>query len=353
MTGMAERTLAMLPSRTRTGRPGWPVGLAGVLGLAVVVDLSIGPFPVQPGEIVRFFLAWAGLDTMADERFRTLHTILIELRLPRVLTAILVGMALASSGAAFQAVFRNPLVSPGLLGVLGGAAFGGALAMVLDGSRLLVETLSFTMGLAAVAVGVTIGTMFASASMVTLVLGGLISSALFAALLSMIKYVADPLNQLPSIIYWLMGNLGQADLGRIGWSAVPILAGVAILTLCGRAIDALSMGDDEARAIGIPVTLLRYGLIAVATLISALTVSLAGMIGWVGLIVPHFARLLLGPGNARLIPASAILGAAFMVAADIVSRGVTSIEIPIGIVTELLGIPAFLIVLHRSRRGWV
>jgi iron complex transport system permease protein len=319
----------------------------------VLLDLSVGHFPVAPAEIVDFLLAKAGLGAMPEARLRTLHTVLIDLRLPRVASAVLVGMALATAGAAFQAVFRNPLVSPGLLGVLGGAAFGGALGMVLDGSRILIEGLAFAMGLAAVGRGGVIGSVFGAASMVSLVLGGMISSALFAALLSMLKYIADPVNQLPAIVYWLMGNLGQADLGRVAWAAVPVLAGVIVLSVCGRALDALSMGDDEARAVGVPVPLIRYGVIAAATLVSALTVSLAGMVGWVGLIVPHLARLLLGPGNARLVPASALLGAAFLVLADAASRSVAAIEIPIGIVTEILGIPAFLLVLHRARRGWL
>ncbi|NTV10954.1 MAG: iron ABC transporter permease, partial [Zoogloea sp.] len=180
-----------------------------------------------------------------------------------------------------------------------------------------------------------------------------ISAALFSSLLSMVKYVADPYNQLPAIVYWLMGSLAVADLRQVGWLALPMGLGVALLALLGRALDALSMGDDEARSLGVPVRLIRYTTIATATLVSALTVSLAGIIGWVGLLVPHIARLVVGPGNLRLLPVSAVLGAVFLLGADALARSLASSEIPIGIITELLGIPAFLMVLGRARKGWV
>ncbi len=343
--------IALAPRRPRH-LFGWPLTFGGLLAVSVLVSLSIGRFPVSAGEILHFLAAAAGLAEMAPERFATLANILIDIRLPRVLAAMLVGMALAVSGAAFQSVFRNPLVSPGLLGVLAGASFGAALGMVLDGSWLLVQTLSFLMGLAAVTCALLIANAFGPASMVTLVLGGLVASALFGALLSIVKYVADPFDQLPAIVYWLMGNLGLVALPRLAWLGLPMAAAAGLMAVLGRGLDALAMGDDEARALGVPVAALRYGVIAAATLASALTVSIAGMIGWIGLIVPHVARLLLGPGNARLLPASALLGAAFLVAADALGRTVAETEIPIGIVTEVMGIPAFLLVLHRARRGW-
>lgn len=339
--------------RPATALIAWHSALVGLLTASVLAGLSIGKFPLGPPEILRFLAAAAGWVDMPRPRFDTLCNVLVDIRLPRVLAAVLVGMALATSGAAFQAVFRNPLVSPGLLGVLGGAAFGAALGMLLDGSWLTVQALSFVMGMAAVGIGIAIANIFGTASMVMLVLGGIISSALFASLLSIVKYVADPLNQLPAIVYWLMGNLGQATLPQLGWLSVPMLSAITLMAVSGRALDALSMGDEEARSLGVPVTLVRYGIIAAATLVSAATVSVAGMIGWVGLIIPHMVRLMLGPGNTRLLPASALLGASFLVGADCVARTVAETEIPIGIVTELLGIPAFLLVLHRSRRGWL
>jgi iron complex transport system permease protein len=187
-----------------------------------------------------------------------------------------------------------------------------------------------------------IANMFGQGSMIMLVLGGMISAALFTSALSIVKYTADPYEQLPAIVYWLMGSLGGLDMTQIRWAAIPVAGGLVVLALFGRALDALSMGDDEARALGVPAQQVRYGVIGAATLVSALSVSLAGMIGWV----------VLGPGNARLLPASAFVGAIFLIAADCLSRSITRSEIPIGILTELLGIPAFIIVLHRARQGW-
>mgnify|MGYP003333187407 CR=1 FL=1 len=179
-----------------------------------------------------------------------------------------------------------------LLGVLAGAAFGAALGIVVGLPWAVVQVISFAFGGLAVFVALGVGNLFGRASLITLVLGGVISTALFSSLLSMVKYVADPYNQLPTIVYWLMGSLANAELGQIGWFAPPIVLGVVLLTVLGRALDALAMGDDEAQAMGVPVVPVRYAVIGIATLLSALTVSIVGMIGWVGLVVPHIARLM-------------------------------------------------------------
>ncbi|VFU09068.1 ABC transporter permease (fragment) [Methylocella tundrae] len=236
---------------------------------------------------------------------------------------------------------------------MSGAAFGAVAGLLLGGDWLTLQIAGFAGGLAAAALGVGIANLAGPASTIMLVLGGLISGALFTALLTIVKFVADPYNQLPVIIYWLMGSLASADLAQLALVAPPMALGLAVLTACGRGLDALSMGDDEARTLGVPVGLLRYGVIAAATLICALAVSTAGMIGWIGLLVPHLARLVVGPANGRLMPASAALGAIFLLAADAVSRSVGRIEIPIGILTELLGIPAFLLLLSRARKSWL
>jgi iron complex transport system permease protein len=327
--------------------------LLGLVGAAMATALTLGRYPLSLPDIGRFILASAGLLDLQKNQYDLFYNLIIDIRLPRVVAACLVGASLSTSGAAYQAVFRNPLVSPDILGVLGGAAFGAALGLWLGGSWILVEFLAFTMGLAAAAVGVFIANLFGSASLIMLVLGGMISSALFAALLTIVKYLADPYNQLPAIIYWLMGSLGNADLAQLKWVGVPMLFGIGALTVLGRALDALSMGDDEARALGVPVNLVRYGVIIAATLVSALTVSIAGMIGWIGLLVPHLARLIVGPLNSRLMPASAAFGAIFLLAADALARSLGRVEIPIGILTELLGITSIQLVLARARRSWV
>lgn len=326
---------------------------APVLALAAaLLALSIGRYPLPASETLRFLAAAAGLAQMEPDRYALLYNLIVEIRLPRVLAAILVGASLSVSGAAYQALFRNPLVSPGLLGVLAGASAGAALGILLDANWLLVQASAFLTGLAAVGLGVGIAHLFGRGSLVMLILGGILSGALFMSLLSMAKYVADPYNQLPAIVYWLMGSLGQVNLVDMAGAAIPMTLGIIVLSFMGRALDALSMGDDEARALGVPVKAVRLATIAFATLISALTVSIAGMIGWVGLVVPHIARLLVGPGNARLLPAAASLGAAFLLFADGIARNAFATELPIGIVTELIGIPVFVMVLSRARRGW-
>lgn len=323
-----------------------------LLGM-MALSLAIGRYPLSLFDIWEFVQASIGFREIAPERYALLYNIIVEIRLPRVLAAVLIGAALAISGASFQAVFRNPLVSPGILGVLGGAGFGAALGLMLSDQWMVVQLLAFGMVLLAVGFGVFIANLFGPGTMVTLVLGGVISGALFTALLSITKYTADPYNELPSIVYWLMGSLQAVELHHIAVVIVPIIGGIVVLTLLGHALDALSMGDDEARALGVPVTSVRYGVIIMATLVSALSVSIAGIIGWVGLVVPNFVRLVFGPANARLLPLSAVIGALFLLCADCVTRVVTPAEVPLGIVTELLGIPAFILVLGRARRAWI
>jgi iron complex transport system permease protein len=329
------------------------LALAPALALTACFALTLGRYPLSFCDIADFAEAALGWTALEPTRYDLLHNIIVEIRIPRVLAAGLVGAALASSGASFQAVFRNPLVSPGILGVLGGASFGAALGILFFGNGVMVQIMAFALGIVAVGAGVAIANLFGSASAVMLVLGGMISGALFTSLLSIVKYTADPNDQLPAIVYWLMGSFSNINLKQATLAGAPILLGVACLSALGRALDAMSMGDDEARSLGIPVDAVRYGVIAAATLISSLSVALAGMIGWVGLIVPHFARLALGPLNSRLLPASAMLGAIFLILADCVARVAAHAEIPIGVITELFGIPAFIAVLRHARREWL
>ncbi len=327
-------------------------GLGVLLAATALTALGSGRYPVAAADILCFFGNAMGVPLLDARQYDLMYNLLVEIRLPRVLAAILVGAALAVSGAAFQGVFRNPLVSPNLLGVLSGAAFGAAAGMLFGGSWLLVQVSAFACGLAAVAIALAIARAFGQGSLIMLVLGGIVSGALFAALLSLVKYAADPYNELPAIVIWLMGSLASVDIRDALWVALPMGLSIAALCAAGRWLDALAMGDDEARSLGVPVTAVRYAVIGCAALLGALTVSLAGMIGWVGLIVPHVARLLCGPGHALLLPASALLGASFLLAADLLARSLTGSEVPIGIVTELLGIPVFLLVLRRARKGW-
>ena len=327
-------------------------GASALLVLVSVVSLLWGQYPIDFSTFMGYieYRCFGGAE---NATYALLDNIILQIRLPRILLAILIGASLAVSGAAFQAMFVNPLVSPGILGVLAGASFGAALGMLISEQWYVAQVLAFVFGFVAVGVAVVIGGMVTnSRSTIMLVLGGVISGSLFTALLSVIKYVADPYSTLPAIVYWLMGSLTMADLSGVLLVSVPILLSIAGLILMSKYFDLLSLGDEEAKALGVNVPLIRMAAIVLATLASSLSVVMAGIIGWVGLIIPHIIRMAVGPSHRLLIPLSAIVGGIFLLLADSVSRLALSVEIPIGILTSLIGIPVFIIVLKNARAAW-
>lgn len=330
----------------------WIWGLALLLCLTVLFSLTLGKYPLSLGELGEYLLSLCGFGGMDEQRAGLLRNILVEIRLPRIFAAVLIGAALSVSGAAFQSMFINPLVSPSLLGVLSGASFGAALGMIVSGDWLMVQLSSFAFGLVAVLLSLGVARLYRGDRLLMLLLGGIISGALFTSLLSVIKYLADPYNQLPAIVYWLMGGLGMVDTGTVLVVSIPIGLGILVILALSPYLNILSMGDDEATTLGVRVGLIRMILIFAATLVSALTVVLGGMIGWVGLIVPHIARMLTGPDNRLLLPVAALMGGLYLVVVDDLSRLVFSVEIPLGIVTSLVGIPFFALVLKNARKGW-
>ncbi len=327
--------------------------LSLLLILTVALSLTLGKYPIGMNDIGSFFLLKLfNAGSMEPERYRLLESLLLDIRMPRIVAALLIGASLSVAGSAFQAMFVNPLVSPSLLGVLAGASFGAALGMIFFKSWVAVQVCTFICGFLAVLFAVGIARMHKGNTILLLVLGGVISSALFTSLLSILKYIADPYNQLPAITQWLMGGLSLVDGNILLTAGIPQVVGILLVGLFSGYLNALSMGDEEARALGIPVEGIRLLLIFLATLISALTVVMAGMIGWVGLIIPHVARMLVGPDNKILIPASALIGSIYLIVVDDVSRMLFNVEIPIGITTSLIGIPFFAIILRKAKRGW-
>jgi iron complex transport system permease protein len=310
--------------------------------------LNSGRYGIGPRELLSVL---GGVSTPEAERWAN---IFFQLRLPRLVAAALVGASLAVAGASYQAMFANPLVSPNLCGVLAGSCFGAALGMVISGSWLVVQATTSLFGFAALGIAVGIATAFRRRSdpMLLLILGGIIAAALFSALLGIVKYTADPYDELPSIIYWLMGSLALSDWTTLARLAAPMLAAMGLLILMGGRLNLLSMGDDSARALGINAGRTRLLAIVLATLLSALSVAIGGEIGWIGLIIPHVARLLTGPDNRLLLPASALIGAMFLISVDTFARTAFSAEVPVGVVTALLGVVVFVLVLSRVRRGW-
>lgn len=327
--------------------------LVCLLVASAFVSLGLGRYPVTWGDTYDFLSAVLSGRNLADSRhLQIMKNLFIDIRLPRIVAAMLVGASLSVSGAAFQSMFINPLVSPGVLGVLAGASFGAALGMVVAHTWLAVQVSSVACGLIAVCAAMGMAALYRGDRLLMLILGGVISSALFTSLLSVVKYLADPYDQLPAIVYWLMGGFSTVDANTVWAVCLPMLAGIVVLISFSNYLNILSMGDEEARCLGVNVRLIRTMMILPATLISALTVALGGMIGWVGLVIPHIARMLVGPDNRKLLPASAAIGAVYLLVVDDISRLAFTVEIPIGILTSLVGIPFFALILAKSRKGW-
>jgi iron complex transport system permease protein len=328
-----------------------PLVLPLVLAAALLGGLALGRTSIAPSVVVLALLQGAGLgDHGIDARALA---IVWQIRLPRVLAGALVGAALGSAGAAYQALFRNPLAAPDLLGVSAGASVGAILAILLSLPVIAIHGFAFGGGLVAVAIVLLVAAAARAADPVlTLVLAGVAVGAVLGAGVAMLKVLADPYNQLPAIVFWLLGSLTGATLGD-GALALPLIgASLVVLWLLRWRINVLSLGDEEARTLGVEPRRIRLVVIAAATLMTAVAVSIAGIVGWVGLLVPHVARMLVGPDFRRLLPAAAVGGAAFLVLVDGLARSVAAIEIPLGVLTALVGAPFFLWLLRRTGRGW-
>ena len=330
------------------------ISLTLILIVVINASLFVGNYKISFEEYGMFLNQFFGLESnLRIEKYEMLHSVIFEIRLPRVIAAVIIGATLSISGAAFQAMFVNPLVSPGILGVLSGASFGAAIGMVLGWSWFFINLSTFIFGMLAVLLALSISFIYSNAkNMIILVLGGIISSSLFSALLSILKYTADPNNALPAITYWLMGSLSFSTSSMVWNLALPMLCGILILLFFSKYLNALSLGDEEAKALGVDTLKVKIIVIVVATFISALSVILAGIIGWIGLIIPHIARLLFGADNKVILPSSALLGAIFLLIVDNASRILFSFEIPIGIVTAIIGIPIFILVLKNAKRSF-
>lgn len=317
----------------------------------VFLSLFIGRYPISIVSIINMF--WSKL-TFTPYNLPDIYQIVVwEIRMPRAILGALVGGALAMSGAAFQGLFRNPLVSSGILGVSSGAGFGAALAILIFNTQTTIYLFAFGFALLAVIISYLIGKIYNTAPTIMLVLGGTIVSSAFAALISFIKYVADPNDKLPAIVFWLMGSLASASLQDLWIAGIPMLLGMAGIWALRWRINVLSMGDREARSLGINTTLNKGLIIISATLATAGAVAVSGTIGWVGLIIPHIGRMIVGNDNRLLIPASFSLGASFLILIDLTGRMITGSEIPLSILTALIGAPFFVYLLKMTKgKGW-
>ena len=326
-----------------------------VVALALLIVVAVGAMAVgramlSPGTVIDAL--WQ-LVTGDGDTPLVARNIVLNVRLPRVVAAAMIGGALAISGTAYQGLFRNPMVSPDILGASTGASFGAALALLLSLGSLPVRAAAFAGGLAAVFITYTAARSIGrgSSQVLLLVLCGMIVSALFQAFVSTIKYTADPDSKLPEITYWLMGSIAKVTWSDLRLFAIPFILGVVPLLAMRWRLNILAFGDEEAESLGINAAALRLVSIVCATLLTASCVAVSGVIGWVGLIMPHVVRFIAGPDNRIVVPLSVILGGAFLIAVDTACRTVISSEIPLGILTSIIGAPLFFLVLLRTQQG--
>ena len=325
--------------------------LVFTLLVLTVLSFGIGRYAIDPLTVVRVL---AGRVTHAPASWTpTQQAVILGIRPPRILAAILVGAALSSSGAAYQTMFRNPLVSPEILGVAAGAGFGASVGILLGLPADLLQILSFACGLLAVLLALAIGRVAGSGSLIVLVLGGIVIGAMFGALISAMQYVANPETTLPEIAFWLFGSLARATLGSLMLPCALIILCLGALYIVRWPLTVLATGEDEARTLGVNRKAVWTIVIGASTLMTATVVSVAGIIGWVGLVVPHLGRFIVGPSFTRLLPASALIGAIYLLVVDDIARSVTSLDLPLGILTALIGAPFFVALLVKLGRHWL
>ena len=317
----------------------------------MLVAFSVGRYPVTPRQLTA--LLWARLAGAPTSLPPAVEAVVFRVRGPRVLSAVAIGATLAAAGSAYQGLFRNPLVSPDILGVSSGAALGATLGIYFSWGVVGIQGLAFALGLAAVATVYAVGAALRRHDpILVLVLAGIVVGTLLGSCVSLIKYLADPYNQLPAITFWLLGSLSSITVADLATILPAALVGLVPLWLLRWRMNVMTLSEEEALALGVDTRRVRLVVVAAATLMTAAAVSVSGVIGWIGLLIPHFARLLVGPDFSRLLPAAMLLGAGYLVAVDTLARAIAPLEIPLGVLTAFIGAPFFIWLLAASRRGW-
>lgn len=320
-----------------------------LFGAVFIASFAVGKYPISPGELLH--VLFGKLMGGAKDWSNQVELVIFKIRMPRVLAGAMIGAGLSAGGAAYQGLFRNPMVSPDVLGASAGAGFGAAVSLFLGLGYGAVAANAFVGGVGAVAAAYLISTRVRQNHTLGMVLAGIMIGSVFSAGTSFIKLVADPDNTLPTITYWLMGSIAGVTTREFLGAAGPILVGMAVLLLLRWKLNLLTMGEDEARSMGINTKVLRVVIVTAATLITAACVSISGLIGWVGLVIPHFARMLVGYDYRTMMPVCMLMGASFMMVVDNIARSIATSEIPIGILTAFVGAPFFLyLILDRGNR---
>ena len=336
-------------SSRRSAVPGFAIAFGVLIG-GLLAAFTVGRYPVGLGDLMGVLAKALGHRVDISP---AIETVVLQVRGPRVLAAVLVGAALALAGTAFQGLFRNPLVSPDILGASSGAALGAVIGIYLSFGVFAIQAVAFLGGLVAVAAVYVIGSAVRSRDpILVLVLTGVVVGSLFGAGVGLVKYLADPYNQLPAMTFWLLGSLSATTAPDLIPLLGPIALGALVLIALRWRMNVMSLPEEEARALGVATGWLRTAIIAAATLVTSASVAAAGIIGWVGLVVPHLARSLVGPDFARLLPASAILGGGYLLLIDTLARTMAQVEIPLGILTAVIGTPFFIWLLASVQKTW-
>lgn len=327
--------------------------LVALLVLAVLYSVTIGRYDLTVYQVARILLD--NVYPLAERGWEPVQEVVVEqVRLPRILAAVIVGFGLAVSGAALQGLFRNPLVDPGIIGVTSGAGFGGTLAILVGISGYGLLGIAFAFGIGSIFLVKLLATVRGRTSMLTLVLAGVVISAFFSAAISISKLLADPFQKLPAITYWLMGSIASSSYSDVLLITAAVIPASVAIYLLRFQINILSLGEEKARALGTPVVLVQWIILIATALISAGVVATSGIIGWVGLVIPHIGRTLVGADHQKLLPVSGVIGAIYLLLVDNIARTVTTAEIPLGIITALIGVPVFALILRRvhAKGGW-
>ena len=338
------------------------IGIA-LLGI-VLVSFALGRYPISPVELISTlgglannaladFAAHFGVAIPHVEVNQQMATALMNIRLPRILVVMLVGAALAVAGASYQGMFKNPLVSPDILGASAGASFGACLALLFDMSNSMVQLFAFIGAMVAVGGAVWMNKMVNKYdALLGLVLGGMLVTTLFQSFTSLVKFMADANDKLPAITFWLMGSFSRINQTDLAVIVAPMLAGFVLLMLERWKLNVLSFGEEEARSLGVNTGRVRLIVIFASTLIVACSVAVAGIVGWVGLVIPHLARSIVGPNYKVLLPTSMFIGAGYLLIVDDLCRLMASTDIPIGILTAIIGVPFFIFIFRHNIKGW-
>ncbi|MCM3703105.1 iron ABC transporter permease [Paenibacillus macerans] len=317
-----------------------------LLLLIILISLNLGRYPITPGEVLKLILA--AVHPAEGNVDAQQQAIFYNVRLPRIILACLVGCCLSAAGAAYQGIFQNPMAAPDVLGASAGAAFGAALAILLGGGKREITFSAFLFSILCVLLVLAISRRTKGRQVLGLILSGIMVGSLFSACTSFIKLVADPNEQLPAITYWLMGSLAGTKKEEVLFIVIPMVLGLVPLLLLRWRVNVLTLGDAEARTMGVNAGAVRLAVIVCATLITASSVAVSGMIGWVGLVIPHLTRFLVGNNYQRLLPASMLAGAVFLLIVDNFSRNLWTSEVPIGILTAIIGAPFFISLILKA-----